>query len=801
MERTRLDCRSALLREVFASACLAACLVFAGAGGLRPDEVTLKNGLVLQGTAVQVPGLSILTANQNNQGPVPNFPFMMVDDRVRRYFVPRRQVANEFPDDELASIISFNLKHEKSGRSSLGLGNVDAFSYVEPFDNFGRRTVGLTTRQGQVPIIQGISLIRPDYVSVEGLTHSWDYTLDTRTLPEETLQAMIEVASDRKNPAERQTTVRFYLQGKFLNLALKELESISRDFPELQPWCEEFQALIAQEKAREALVEIQQRRSAGQHALAYHIASLFPAEKVGADVFQEARQIVSEYDAALATRDRVNVLLNDLEARLTPEQAERVRPLRSIVSADLHYDNIARLEPFLRAEQDDTLTPEQKLALAYSGWLLGGDNAIADFEPMTRLWDARFLILDYLRESENPFRREELIGQIRGIEGVSIERVAAMIPNLPMPFEPPTAVPGTVVHVNGADPSDMSVAPGGTSGPADRRWIDYDLMLPPEYTPQRRYPLIVALTSARRSPEDELHWWAGDEARPGWAQRRGYIVIAPHYAADEATGYDYQESAHQAVMEAIDHVRQRFPIDSNRIFLAGHGMGGDACFDIAMSHPGIFAGVIPITGICDRYCTYYAYNDPYVAWYVVSGQKDRDTLERNARDLNKVMRTGQDVICCDYKERGYESYHEEQPRLFEWMETHRRTPLAETRLWGDDRKSGSLRATDKRFYWVEAHALRMELFQPISWEVPQRKVRLIPFEATIKNVSVHIRHPGRATTLWLSPELISFDERVQVNVNSERKFSGILQPSIADLLEELRLHGDRERLYWVRLEL
>src|SRR5262249_13222154 len=144
-------------------------------------------------------------------------------------------------------------------------------------------------------------------------------------------------------------------------------------------------------------------------------------------------------------------------------------------------------------------------------------------------------------------------------------------PQLPMPFEPPAATPGTVTQVTIATPADQ--AP-----------IVYDVMLPPEFSPQRKYPLLVALTSARRTPEDELHWWAGDETRPGWGQRRGYIVIAPHYASDETTGYDYQESAHKIVMGAIDHVRQRFPVDSNRIFLGGHGMGGDACFDIAMSH-------------------------------------------------------------------------------------------------------------------------------------------------------------------------------------------------------------------------
>jgi pimeloyl-ACP methyl ester carboxylesterase len=272
-----------------------------------------------------------------------------------------------------------------------------------------------------------------------------------------------------------------------------------------------------------------------------------------------------------------------------------------------------------------------------------------------------------------------------------------------------------------------------------------------------------------------------------------------------ATSYDYQESAHRAVLSTIDHVRTRFRVDSDRIFLAGHGMGGDACFDIAMSHPGIFAGVIPINGISDRYCMFYTHNDPHVAWYVVGGQRDRETLERNARDMNKIMSKGQDVIYCDYKDRGYESYHEEQPRIFEWMETHRRTPLKDVLQWGDLRGTRtvvSLRKSDNRFYWLEANALRDDLFKPISWDVPQRRIRPTEYYGSISpGGSIYIRHPGRSTTLWLNPDMVNFDERIRININGESKFFDYVTPSIAHLLEELRLHGDRERLYWARIDL
>ena len=46
-------------------------------------------------------------------------------------------------------------------------------------------------------------------------------------------------------------------------------------------------------------------------------------------------------------------------------------------------------------------------------------------------------------------------------------------------------------------------------------------------------------------------------------------------------------------VESIRDARKRFRIDSDRVFLAGHGEGGNAAFDIGMSRPDLFAGVIP----------------------------------------------------------------------------------------------------------------------------------------------------------------------------------------------------------------
>ncbi|NEU35346.1 hypothetical protein GN156_32340, partial [bacterium LRH843] len=82
-------------------------------------------------------------------------------------------------------------------------------------------------------------------------------------------------------------------------------------------------------------------------------------------------------------------------------------------------------------------------------------------------------------------------------------------------------------------------------------------------------------------------------------------------------------SAHTAVIQSIQDVMKRYQIDSSRIFLAGHGMGADAAYDIGLSRFDWFAGVIPIAGECGKICNYYSENGPDLGWYIVNGQRDR----------------------------------------------------------------------------------------------------------------------------------------------------------------------------------
>src|SRR5262249_51047968 len=135
----------------------------------------------------------------------------------------------------------------------------------------------------------------------------------------------------------------------------------------------------------------------------------------------------------------------------------------------------------------------------------------------------------------------------------------------------------------------------------------YHVQLPPEYNPQCRYPMIVALHALGHDPEMEIDWWAGDKehGRLGQAGRHSYIVIAPAWTVEHQKEYEYSVREHALVVGCMRDACRRFAVDTDRVFLSGHFEGGDAAWDIGVSHPDIWAGVVPISAEAKKTCSFY----------------------------------------------------------------------------------------------------------------------------------------------------------------------------------------------------
>src|SRR5262249_52850119 len=140
---------------------------------------------------------------------------------------------------------------------------------------------------------------------------------------------------------------------------------------------------------------------------------------------------------------------------------------------------------------------------------------------------------------------------------------------------------------------------------AGRDGPTYIVQLPPEYRHGRSYPVLVVLHEANEKPLTMLRRWTDVAAE------HGYILIAPEWQAGVGA-YSYSEREHASVLLALRDLRRKYNVDSDRVFLFGLGQGGTMAFDVGLSHPDLFAGVIPMSAHPELFAEKYFRNGQYL---------------------------------------------------------------------------------------------------------------------------------------------------------------------------------------------
>ena len=769
-----LSTRSAILWVLVVVSVIAIGLTQSASAG----EVRLNNGMILEGRWAYLPGLGRLDLLRETVSPTSYRPVLMIDDGLRRYLVPKGQVENI---DDAAGVTlnqeKFTLPQRTKTRDTK-FGLLGSTRVVDGFDEFGRRTVEVQTARGPMKVVQGITQITPKHVQIEALTElDWQHAIATTSLEEEKLSKMIEKVIDENKPNELMAVAIFYMQAGMYQRADKMLDRIIGQFAEMRPTAEEVRRELNDVQAGQLLAELRMRRQAGQNELANYVLQQFP-KQLGASVQKEItdqqeklRQRYENYDFALS---RLATLQQQVSQ--SDQQAE-LELLRAAVRRELDLEGLYRLEPFLNLQGDVTLSPEEKLALAYSGWLIGGANAMTDLPRTLRLWQARYLVMEALRTYEVN-TEAELIEQLSSLEGVGIDVVVKMIPYLPPLLDTPNARPLETLLINARelDPDTP---------------VRYRVLLPHEYTPNHAYPVIIALHPEGRDGSWSTMWWGGNAKQPGQSVRHGYIVIAPEYVETDVTGYSANTTSLRRVLRSLQDASKRFSIDTDRVFLSGHGMGADAAFDIGLTRPDVFAGVIPISGRLRENCKWKWENAELTSWYIIAGELAEASLQDTQHSqilMNMIKRgTRYDVIVAEYLGRGYETFYEEIHQLFNWMDLQSRPPQPK------DLSTELVHTNQARYFWLEAEGL------PVSINRRPITVKADILDGSTDHTTINLSTAAKLYTVWLSPELIAYDRKLLVRMGGHRKFNDFPQPTFEALFEDYRERADDRRLYHTKI--
>lgn len=752
----------------------------------RADRVELSDGRILEGRFARVPGVAVDPLSDSD-GPSGGESILMCDDELTRTMVAKRRVADvvEAPLDLGLERIPIPQRVPEDGRRVAGIGSILA---ATPFDDFGRRILSLATASGRVDVVQGITEITPRWVRVEGIHTEKPMLLDMRlatsSIPRDVLARIVMKQVDQVDSDQRLRVVRLLLQAERYDDARRELDAVVEAFPALENLAKEGRSL-ARLAAAKLLDEILLRGRVGQDRLALKLLEAFPADDADGETLEAVREARDDYRTRREQAGRLVSTLRGMVERLEDEETRQAaNAVVGEMGREMSFWSLQRLATFERVGMDEGLAVDRSLAIAINGWLQGPTAGNDNLKLALSAVRIRDLLRDYLRAADEPARATAWAA-LRNEEAFAAGTLAAIAAAMRPPLDPPAESSPGLHEISGRG--------------ADGREVRCLVQLPPEYDPLRRYPVIVSLHASWTTPLNQIEWWAGmpgpDGLRLGQATRHGAIVIAPAWAREQQSAYEYSAVEHAAVLASLREAMRRFSIDSDRVFLSGHSMGGDAAWDIALAHPDLWAGVVVISATAGRYVNHYWPNARGLPIYVVGGELDSGTLPRNAMDLDRYLSKGYDATYVEYRGRGHEHFSDETLRIFDWMARRKRDFFPGTI------EAVTMRPWDRFFWWLEMEgAPPRTMTLPEQWPLPPG-TRPFSVEGKVNaGNSIVVRCGAERVRVWLSPELVDFRQPLTVTADGKVLHRG---PPVADervLLEDLRLRADRQHPFWAVVE-
>lgn len=201
--------------------------------------------------------------------------------------------------------------------------------------------------------------------------------------------------------------------------------------------------------------------------------------------------------------------------------------------------------------------------------------------------------------------------------------------------------------------------------------VNYLLYLPPDYTSQKKWPLVVYLHGAgSRGSDLELvrREWPPDQIVQG--KHFPFILLSPQCPANSGWSPGL-------VSGLAEQVSSSLSVDRDRVYLTGYSMGGYGTWATASHDPGRFAAIAPLCGRGVRGQARRLKNTPIWAFH---GDKD-DVIPLSATQdmVDAVRNCGGHVKFTVYPGVGHGiagmTYENEQ--FFEWLLAQRRGQVIE----------------------------------------------------------------------------------------------------------------------------
>lgn len=255
---------------------------------------------------------------------------------------------------------------------------------------------------------------------------------------------------------------------------------------------------------------------------------------------------------------------------------------------------------------------------------------------------------------------------------------------------------------------------------ADGSVQPYWVFVPRDYTPRKKWPLVVFLHGYNPQISKVNAWIPGREI---WepATDRGFIMAVPYGRRNS----DFVHVGEDDTLAVTDAVLSRYNVQAERTFLMGPSMGGTGAYAVGLHHPERFAALAAMCARSDLYLWFKLPREDVPEWKrVLYDADDPRHLKLNAFQLPIFMQHGDMDYVVDvehsrrfyadlkalkfpvfYNEIRYGSHHIYFDSsifglTFDWMKQLQRAPVPRRVRFS----TGALR--NNRSYWVEVNGFQ-----------------------------------------------------------------------------------------------
>lgn len=205
----------------------------------------------------------------------------------------------------------------------------------------------------------------------------------------------------------------------------------------------------------------------------------------------------------------------------------------------------------------------------------------------------------------------------------------------------------------------------------------YSLFVPHQYTPQKRWPVIVFLHGIGEAGSDaqaNLTVGLGPQIAEQ-ASNFNFIVLF----AQSTGGWDANSQAGTDVIAELAQLKKDYSVDADRVYLTGMSTGGYGTWAIGAKYRDQFAALVPLCGYSAEDAlipeltqipvwAFHNSGDPFVM-----ANSSRSTCDR----INKA---GGHARYTEYGAFGHDCWHAtySNPELYSWLLAQRRTSTVRT---------------------------------------------------------------------------------------------------------------------------